>query len=87
MRFSKLSLAITTTLVTANALAQSVELDSINVIATRDPSRFAYTPEKQSKDSLLSKQATSVADALKTFPMLMLEAVREALLKNLIFEG
>ena len=36
MRFSKLSLAITTTLVTANALAQSVELDSINVIATRD---------------------------------------------------
>lgn len=46
MRFSKLSLAIATTLVTANALAQSVELDSINVIATRDPSRFAYTPEK-----------------------------------------
>ncbi|HHF1114074.1 TPA: TonB-dependent hemoglobin/transferrin/lactoferrin family receptor [Haemophilus influenzae] len=65
MRFSKLSLAIATTLVTANALAQSVELDSINVIATRDPSRFAYTPEKQSKDSLLSKQATSVADALE----------------------
>lgn len=68
MRFSKLSLAITTTLVTANALAQSVELDSINVIATRDPSRFAYTPEKQSKDSLLSKQATSVADALEDIP-------------------
>lgn len=53
---------------TANALAQSVELDSINVIATRDPSRFAYTPEKQSKDSLLSKQATSVADALEDIP-------------------
>lgn len=68
MRFSKLSLAITITLVTANALAQSVELDSINVIATRDPSRFAYTPEKQSKDSLLSKQATSVADALEDIP-------------------
>lgn len=68
MRFSKLSLAITTTLVTANALAQSVELDSINVIATRDPSRFAYTPEKQSKDSLLSKQATSVAAALEDIP-------------------
>ncbi|HHF3530526.1 TPA: heme/hemopexin-binding protein HxuC [Haemophilus influenzae] len=68
MRFSKLSLAIATTLVTANALAQSVELDSINVIATRDPSRFAYTPEKQSKDSLLSKQATSVADALEDIP-------------------
>ena len=68
MRFSKLSLAITTTLVTANALAQSVELDSINVIATRDPSRFAYTPEKQSKDSLLSKQATSVAAALQDIP-------------------
>ncbi|HHX2000550.1 TPA: TonB-dependent hemoglobin/transferrin/lactoferrin family receptor [Haemophilus influenzae] len=67
MRFSKLSLAITTTLVTANALAQSV-LDSINVIATRDPSRFAYTPEKQSKDSLLSKQATSVAAALEDIP-------------------
>lgn len=49
MRFSKLSLAITTTLVTANALAQSVELDSINVIATRDPSRFAYTPENNLK--------------------------------------
>lgn len=68
MRFSKLSLAITTTLVTANALAQSVELDSINVIATRDPSRFSYTPEKQSKDSLLSKQATSVAAALEDIP-------------------
>lgn len=68
MRFSKLSLAITTTLVTANALAQSVELDSINVIATRDPSRFAYTPQKQSKDSLLSKQATSVAAALEDIP-------------------
>ena len=68
MRVSKLSLAIATTLVTANALAQSVELDSINVIATRDPSRFAYTPEKQSKDSLLSKQATSVADALEDIP-------------------
>lgn len=68
MRFSKLSLAITTTLVTANALAQSVELDSINVIATRDPSRFAYTPEKQSKDSLLSRQATSVAAALEDIP-------------------
>lgn len=68
MRFSKLSLAITTTLVTANALAQSVELDSINVIATRDPSRFAYTLEKQSKDSLLSKQATSVAAALEDIP-------------------
>ncbi|MCK8894349.1 TonB-dependent hemoglobin/transferrin/lactoferrin family receptor [Haemophilus influenzae] len=68
MRFSKLSLAITTTLVTANALAQSVELDSINVIATRDPSRFAYTPEKQSKDSLLSKQVTSVAAALEDIP-------------------
>lgn len=53
---------------TANALAQSVELDSINVIATRDPSRFAYTPEKQSKDSLLSKQATSVAAALEDIP-------------------
>lgn len=68
MRFSKLSLAITTTLVTANVLAQSTELDSINVIATRDPSRFAYTPQKQSKDSLLSKQATSVADALEDIP-------------------
>ena len=68
MRFSKLSLAIATILVTANALAQSVELDSINVIATRDPSRFAYTPEKQSKDSLLSKQATSVAAALEDIP-------------------
>ncbi|HHX6007766.1 TPA: TonB-dependent hemoglobin/transferrin/lactoferrin family receptor [Haemophilus influenzae] len=68
MRFSKLSLAIATTLVTANALAQSIELDSINVIATRDPSRFAYTPEKQSKDSLLSKQATSVAAALQDIP-------------------
>lgn len=68
MRFSKLSLAIATTLVTANVLAQSVELDSINVIATRDPSRFAYTPEKQSKDSLLSKQATSVAAALEDIP-------------------
>ncbi|WP_112067332.1 TonB-dependent hemoglobin/transferrin/lactoferrin family receptor [Haemophilus influenzae] len=68
MRFSKLSLAIATTLVTANALAQSVELDSINVIATRDPSKFAYTPEKQSKDSLLSKQATSVAAALEDIP-------------------
>lgn len=67
MRFSKLSLAITTTLVTANALAQSVELDSINVIATRDPSRFLYA-RKQSKDSLLSKQATSVADALEDIP-------------------
>ncbi|WP_105882244.1 TonB-dependent hemoglobin/transferrin/lactoferrin family receptor, partial [Haemophilus influenzae] len=44
------------------------ELDSINVIATRDPSRFAYTPEKQSKDSLLSKQATSVAAALEDIP-------------------
>ncbi|HHF5742873.1 TPA: TonB-dependent hemoglobin/transferrin/lactoferrin family receptor [Haemophilus influenzae] len=68
MRFSKLSLAIATTLVTANALAQSIELDPINVIATRDPSRFAYTPEKQSKDSLLSKQATSVAAALQDIP-------------------
>ncbi|MCK8933770.1 TonB-dependent hemoglobin/transferrin/lactoferrin family receptor [Haemophilus influenzae] len=68
MRFSKLSLAIATTLVTANVLAQSIELDSINVIATRDPSRFAYTPEKQSKDSLLSKQATSVAAALEDIP-------------------
>ncbi|CKG93033.1 TonB-dependent hemoglobin/transferrin/lactoferrin family receptor [Haemophilus influenzae] len=68
MRFSKLSLAITTTLVTANVLAQSTELDSINVIATRDPSRFAYTPQKQSKDSLLSKQATSVAAALEDIP-------------------
>lgn len=68
MRFSKLSLAITTTLVTANVLAQSVELDSINVIATRDPSRFAYTPQKHSKDSLLSKQATSVAAALQDIP-------------------
>ena len=68
MRFSKLSLAIATTLVTANALAQSTELDSINVIATRDPSKFAYTPEKQSKDSLLSKQATSVAAALEDIP-------------------
>lgn len=68
MRFSKLSLAVATTLVTANALAQSIELDSINVIATRDPSRFAYTPEKQSKDSLLSKQATSVAAALQDIP-------------------
>ncbi|OBX78509.1 TonB-dependent hemoglobin/transferrin/lactoferrin family receptor [Haemophilus aegyptius] len=67
MRFSKLSLAITTTLVTAMR-SQSVELDSINVIATRDPSRFAYTPEKQSKDSLLSKQATSVAAALEDIP-------------------
>lgn len=68
MRFSKLSLAIATTLVTANVLAQSTELDSINVIATRDPSKFAYTPEKQSKDSLLSKQATSVAAALEDIP-------------------
>ncbi|HHF6573093.1 TPA: TonB-dependent hemoglobin/transferrin/lactoferrin family receptor [Haemophilus influenzae] len=68
MRFSKLSLAIATTLVTANALAQSIELAPINVIATRDPSRFAYTPEKQSKDSLLSKQATSVAAALQDIP-------------------
>lgn len=68
MRFSKLSLAVATTLVTANVLAQSTELDSINVIATRDPSKFAYTPEKQSKDSLLSKQATSVADALEDIP-------------------
>lgn len=68
MRFSKLSLAVATTLVTANALAQSIELDSINVIATRDPSRFAYTPQKQSKDSLLSKQATSVAAALEDIP-------------------
>lgn len=49
-------------------LAQSVELDSINVIATRDPSRFTYTPQKQSKDSLLSKQATSVAAALEDIP-------------------
>lgn len=68
MRFSKLSLAIATTLVTANVLAQSTELDSINVIATRDPSKFAYTLEKQSKDSLLSKQATSVAAALEDIP-------------------
>ncbi|WP_434312915.1 TonB-dependent hemoglobin/transferrin/lactoferrin family receptor [Haemophilus influenzae] len=68
MRFSKLSLAIATTLVTANALAQSIELDPINVIATRDPSRFTYTPQKQSKDSLLSKQATSVAAALQDIP-------------------
>ncbi|EDK09524.1 TPA: TonB-dependent hemoglobin/transferrin/lactoferrin family receptor [Haemophilus influenzae] len=68
MRFSKLSLAIATTLVTQTVLAQSTELDSINVIATRDPSRFAYTPEKQSKDSLLSKQATSVAAALEDIP-------------------
>ncbi|HHX0568747.1 TPA: TonB-dependent hemoglobin/transferrin/lactoferrin family receptor [Haemophilus influenzae] len=68
MRFSKLSLAVATTLVTANALAQSTELDPINVIATRDPSRFAYTPQKQSKDSLLSKQATSVAAALEDIP-------------------
>nr|AAQ10744.1 heme-hemopexin utilization protein C [Haemophilus influenzae] len=68
MRLSKLSLAIATTLVTANALAQSIELDPINVIATRDPSRFAYTPQKQSKDSLLSKQATSVAAALEDIP-------------------
>lgn len=68
MRFSKLSLAVATTLVTANALAQSIELDPINVIATRDPSRFAYTPQKQSKDSLLSKQATSVAAALEDIP-------------------
>ncbi|MCK8924460.1 TonB-dependent hemoglobin/transferrin/lactoferrin family receptor [Haemophilus influenzae] len=68
MRFSKLSLAIATTLMTANVLAQSTELDSINVIATRDPSRFAYTPQKQSKDSLLSKQATSVAAALEDIP-------------------
>ncbi|PRI36955.1 Heme/hemopexin utilization protein C precursor [Haemophilus influenzae] len=68
MRFSKLSLAVATTLVTANALAQSIELDSINVIATRDPSRFAYTPQKHSKDSLLSKQATSVAAALEDIP-------------------
>lgn len=68
MRFSKLSLAVATTLVTANVLAQSTELDSINVIATRDPSKFAYTPEKQSKDSLLSKQATSVAAALEDIP-------------------
>lgn len=68
MRFSKLSLAVATTLVTANALAQSIELDSINVIATRDPSRFAYTPQKHSKDSLLSKQATSVAAALQDIP-------------------
>lgn len=49
-------------------LAQSTELDPINVIATRDPSRFAYTPQKQSKDSLLSKQATSVAAALEDIP-------------------
>lgn len=68
MRFSKLSLAITTTLVTANALAQSVELDSINVIATRDQVGLLIRPEKQSKDSLLSKQATSVADALEDIP-------------------
>ncbi|HHF5920769.1 TPA: TonB-dependent hemoglobin/transferrin/lactoferrin family receptor [Haemophilus influenzae] len=68
MRFSKLSFAVATTLVTANVLAQSTELDPINVIATRDPSRFAYTPQKQSKDSLLSKQATSVAAALEDIP-------------------
>ncbi|KAL1018746.1 TonB-dependent hemoglobin/transferrin/lactoferrin family receptor [Haemophilus influenzae] len=68
MRFSKLSLAVATTLVTVNALAQSTELDPINVIATRDPSRFTYTPQKQSKDSLLSKQATSVAAALQDIP-------------------
>lgn len=68
MRFSKLSLAVATTLVTANALAQSIDLDPINVIATRDPSKFAYTPQKQSKDSLLSKQATSVAAALEDIP-------------------
>ena len=87
MRFSKLSLAIATTLVTANVLAQSTELDSINVIATRDPSRFAYTPQKQSKDSLLSKQATSVAAALEDIPNVDIRGGSRSIAQNLISEG
>ncbi|AGQ39116.1 Heme/hemopexin utilization protein C [Mannheimia haemolytica] len=69
MQLSKLSLAITVSLFSANIFAnQSIELDTVNVIATRDPSKFADTPQKQTKDALLVKQATSVAVALKALP-------------------
>ncbi|WP_044470995.1 TonB-dependent hemoglobin/transferrin/lactoferrin family receptor [Mannheimia massilioguelmaensis] len=73
MKLSKIYLAlISSAIITgyadANPSPDQIELDAINVTATRDPSKFADTPQKQNKDELLTKQATSVAAALKDIP-------------------
>lgn len=68
MKLSRIYLALATSLIASNVFANQSSLDVINVIATRDPSKFADTPQKQSKDELLTKQASSIASALKDIP-------------------
>ncbi|HHW7568569.1 TPA: TonB-dependent hemoglobin/transferrin/lactoferrin family receptor [Mannheimia haemolytica] len=88
MQLSKLSLAITVSLFTANIFAnQSIELDTVNVIATRDPSKFADTPQKQTKDALLVKQATSVAAALKVLPNVDVQGGSRAIVQKPSIRG
>lgn len=68
MKLSRIYLSLATSLIASNVFANQSSLDVINVIATRDPSKFADTPQKQAKDELLTKQASSVASALKDIP-------------------
>lgn len=68
MKLSRIYLSLATSLIASNVFADQSSLDVINVIATRDPSKFADTPQKQAKDELLTKQASSVASALKDIP-------------------
>ncbi|WP_246770695.1 TonB-dependent receptor plug domain-containing protein, partial [Mannheimia haemolytica] len=66
---------------------QSIELDTVNVIATRDPSKFADTPQKQTKDALLVKQATSVAAALKALPNVDVQGGARAIVQKPSIRG
>lgn len=72
MKLSKIYLALLASSIADYAFADQTinqsTLDVINVVASRDPSKFADNPQKESKNNLLSKQATSVVDALKDNP-------------------
>ncbi|QHB16960.1 hypothetical protein [Mannheimia pernigra] len=65
MKLSKIYLALLASSIAGYALADQSTLDIINVVATRDPSKFADNPQKASKNNILTKQAISIADALK----------------------
>lgn len=91
MKLSKIYLALLASSTAGYALAdQSINqstLDIINVVATRDPSKFADNPQKASKNNLLSKQATSIADALKDNPNVDIQGGSRAIARKPSIRG
>lgn len=89
MKVSKIYIALTSTFAFSCATAgqsESTMLDIIEVVATRDPSKFADSPQKLTKDQLTESQAESVASALKDISNVDVQGGQEQLLKSRIFE-